>query len=51
MTEENINDIEEKKYIPPKTIKHLSPSVRKIVEEKNIDLSDNLLKMYISNGD
>jgi len=28
------------KYIPPKTKKHLSPSVRKIVEEKNIDISD-----------
>ena len=40
LAEENINDIEEKKYIPPKTIKHLSPSVRKIVEEKNIDLSN-----------
>jgi 2-oxoglutarate dehydrogenase E2 component (dihydrolipoamide succinyltransferase) len=30
---------EERKYIPPKTKKHLSPSVRKIVEEKNIDIS------------
>ena len=27
------------KYIPPKTRQHLSPSVRKIVEEKNIDIS------------
>jgi|TARA_B110000438_G_scaffold302521_1_gene360438 2-oxoglutarate dehydrogenase E2 component (dihydrolipoamide succinyltransferase) len=31
---------EERKYIPPKTKKHLSPSVRKIVEEKNIDISN-----------
>ena len=34
-------DIEEKKeYIPPKTKKHLSPSVKKIVEEQNIDVSN-----------
>ena len=29
----------EKKYIPPKSKKSLSPAVRKIAEEKNIDLS------------
>ena len=29
----------EKKYIPPKTRKNLSPAVRKIAEEENIDLS------------
>ena len=28
------------KYIPPKSKKHLSPSVRKIVEEQNIDISN-----------
>ena len=34
------HEIEEKKYIPPKSRKDLSPSVRKIVEEKNIDISN-----------
>jgi len=29
----------EEKYIPPKTRKNLSPAVRKIVEENNIDIS------------
>ena len=29
-----------KKYVPPKTKKHLSPAVRKIAEEENIDLSN-----------
>ena len=33
-------EIREEKYIPPKTRKHLSPSVRKIVEENNIDVSN-----------
>jgi len=28
------------RYIPPKTKKHLSPSVRKMVEEQNIDISN-----------
>tara|TARA_B100001123_G_scaffold107740_1_gene125470 strand:+ start:319 stop:1629 length:1311 start_codon:yes stop_codon:yes gene_type:complete len=32
-------ELEKKRYIPPQTKKHLSPSVRKIVEEKNIDIS------------
>jgi len=35
-----LHEIEEKKYIPPKSRKDLSPSVRKIVEEKNIDISN-----------
>ena len=30
---------EEQKYIPPKTKQHLSPAVRKIVQENNINLS------------
>jgi len=37
--EENSSDIKKEKYIPPKSRQHLSPSVRKIVEEKNIDIS------------
>jgi len=36
----NIQEISEQKYIPPKTRKNLSPSVRKIVEENNIDISN-----------
>ena len=32
-------EIEEEKYIPPKTRQHLSPSVRKIVEEEKIDIT------------
>jgi len=39
LADEGINEIKEEKYIPPKTRQHLSPSVRKIVEEKNIDVS------------
>ena len=39
LAEENINQ-EEKKYVPPKTRDHLSPSVRKVIKEKNIDISD-----------
>jgi len=39
LVDDNIEELKEKKYIPPKTTKHLSPSVRKIVEEKNIDVS------------
>ena len=39
MVEEDSSEIKKEKYIPPKTRKHLSPSVRKIVEEKNIDIS------------
>ena len=40
LAEENNNEIKEEKYIPPKTRKNLSPAVRKIVEENNIDLSN-----------
>jgi len=37
LAEKNLDETE--KYIPPKTKKNLSPAVRKIVEEKNIDIS------------
>ena len=41
LAEENIEQTENiKKYIPPKSRKNLSPSVRKIAEEENIDLSN-----------
>jgi len=40
IAEENINEKKEEKYIPPKTKKNLSPAVRKIVEENNIDISN-----------
>jgi len=39
LTDESVNETKKEKYIPPKTREHLSPSVRKIVEEKNIDIS------------
>ena len=39
LADENVNEAKREKYIPPQTRKHLSPSVRKIVEEKNIDIS------------
>jgi len=39
LAEEGVNEAKKEKYIPPKTKQHLSPSVRKIVEEKNIDIS------------
>tara|TARA_B100001123_G_scaffold214604_1_gene242266 strand:- start:2178 stop:3521 length:1344 start_codon:yes stop_codon:yes gene_type:complete len=39
LADENINEIKQEKYIPPKTREHLSPSVRKIVEENNIDIT------------
>ena len=39
LAEENVNEVKEEKYIPPKTKQHLSPAVRKIVEENNIDVS------------
>ena len=38
LAEENLNEIREEKYIPPKTKKNLSPAVRKMVEENNIDI-------------
>jgi len=40
LAEENTSEPKEEKYIPPKTRKNLSPAVRKIVEENNIDLSN-----------
>tara|TARA_B100000029_G_scaffold37761_1_gene35495 strand:- start:1152 stop:2489 length:1338 start_codon:yes stop_codon:yes gene_type:complete len=39
LVEDEVDKPQEKKYTPPKKKKHLSPSVRKIVEEKNIDVS------------
>ena len=39
LVEDDSEEIKKEKYIPPKTRQHLSPSVRKIVEEKNIDIS------------
>ena len=39
LAEEDSSEAKEEKYIPPKTRQYLSPSVRKIVEEKNIDIS------------
>jgi 2-oxoglutarate dehydrogenase E2 component (dihydrolipoamide succinyltransferase) len=39
LADESANETKREKYIPPQTRKHLSPSVRKIVEEKNIDTS------------
>ena len=39
LADEGVNEIKEEKYIPPKTRQHLSPSVRKIVEEKKIDIT------------
>jgi 2-oxoglutarate dehydrogenase E2 component (dihydrolipoamide succinyltransferase) len=40
LAEEEIKKDNDSKYIPPKTKKNLSPSVRKIVEENNIDISN-----------
>ena len=34
-----LDTLAEEKYVPPKKKKHLSPSVRKIVQESNIDIS------------
>jgi len=39
LAEENNNQVSEEKYIPPKTRKNLSPAVRKMVEENDIDVS------------
>ena len=39
LAEEEDKKTKEEKYIPPKTKKHLSPSVRKIIKENDIDLS------------
>ena len=40
LAEENTAEKQEEKYIPPKTRKNLSPAVRKMVEENNIDISN-----------
>ena len=40
LASEDINEKKVEKYIPPKTRKNLSPAVRKIVEENDIDLSE-----------
>ena len=40
LAEDGVNEEKKEQYIPPKTKQHLSPSVRKIVEEKNIDVSN-----------
>ena len=40
LAKDGVNEEKKEKYIPPKTKQHLSPSVRKIVEEKNIDVSN-----------
>ena len=40
LVEEDINATKEEKYVPSKTKKHLAPSVRKIVEENDIDISN-----------
>ena len=39
LAEDKVSKISEEKYIPPKTKQNLAPSVRKIVEESNIDIS------------
>ncbi len=39
LADDNFNDSEQEQYVPPKTKFSLSPAVRKIVEEKNIDIS------------
>ena len=40
LAEENKTETREEKYIPPKTKENLSPAVRKMVEENNIDLAN-----------
>ena len=40
LAEDSINETKQEKYIPPKTREHLSPSVRKIVEENKIDITN-----------
>jgi len=39
LSENETEEKKEKKYIPPKSKQHLSPAVRKIVKENNINLS------------
>ena len=40
LANKSIDKIKEEKYVPPKTRKNLSPSVRKIVRERNIDITN-----------
>tara|TARA_B100000029_G_C17489309_1_gene928510 strand:+ start:43 stop:1371 length:1329 start_codon:yes stop_codon:yes gene_type:complete len=40
LAEKNTDVTREEKYVPPKTKRNLSPAVRKIVEENDIDLSN-----------
>ena len=40
LAEDSINETKQEKYIPPKTREHLSPSVRKIVKENKIDITN-----------
>ena len=40
LAENDASEEKKERYIPPKTKEHLSPSVRKIVEENNINISD-----------
>ena len=40
LAEKETNEEQAQKYVPPKREKHLAPSVRKIVEENNIDISN-----------
>ena len=40
LADEHDNEMKQEKYIPPKTKKNLPPSVRKIVEEHNIDITN-----------
>ena len=40
LAEKDSEKIKKEKYIPPKSKKNLSPAVRKIVEENDIDISD-----------
>ena len=39
VTEEKFTDSNERNYVPPKSRKNLSPAVRKIIKEQNIDVS------------
>jgi 2-oxoglutarate dehydrogenase E2 component (dihydrolipoamide succinyltransferase) len=40
LADSNANESNEEKYVPPKTKKNLSPAVRKIVKENDIDVSN-----------
>jgi len=40
LAKEDLDEKSEKKYVPPQTRKNLSPAVRKIVEENDIDISN-----------